>query len=176
MTDRPRLLVFVIAYYAESTLKWVLERIPRRVFDEYDCEILVVDDASEDRTFAIGRAYREEHPEIRMTVQKVGYTYALVEGFDFVAMIHGDGQYAPEELPRLLEPLRCGAADAVFGSRMLTRFGALTGGMPLYKFVGNRILTWMQNRLLDVVLRVPQRLSPVRHQRAPPDPIQAQFQ
>ncbi len=156
----PRLLIFVVAYYAETTLKWVLERIPRRIFDEYDCEILIVDDASEDRTFAVGRAYKEDHPEIPMTVlrnaynqgyggnQKVGYSYALTEGFDFVAMIHGDGQYAPEELPRLLEPLRAGEADAVLGSRMLTPFGALKGGMPLYKFVGNRVLTWLQNRLL----------------------------
>jgi glycosyltransferase involved in cell wall biosynthesis len=156
----PRLLIFVVAYYAETTLKAVLERIPGRVFEDYDCEILVVDDASEDRTFAIGRAYQEDHPEIRITVlrnaynqgyggnQKVGYTYAMAEGFDFVAMVHGDGQYAPEELPRLLEPLRANVADAVFGSRMLTRFGALRGGMPIYKYVGNRVLTWVQNLLL----------------------------
>ena len=61
-------------------------------------------------------------------------------------MVHGDGQYAPEELPRLLEPLRDGRADAVFGSRMMTRFGALKGGMPLYKYVGNRILTTVAER------------------------------
>jgi glycosyltransferase involved in cell wall biosynthesis len=163
-TRQPRLLIFVIAYYAETTLKWVLERVPRSIFEEFDCEILVVDDASEDRTFAIGRAYQEEHPEIPMTVlrnaynqgyggnQKVGYTYAIAEGFDLVAMIHGDGQYAPEELPRLLQPLRAGEADAVFGSRMLTAFGALKGGMPLYKFAGNRILSWVQNRLLGTSL------------------------
>src|SRR5262249_56189522 len=70
------------------------------------------------------------------------------EGFDVVAMVHGDAQYAPEELPRLLQPLRDGTADAVFGSRMMTRFGALKGGMPLYKFVGNRILTAFQNAVL----------------------------
>ena len=73
--------------------------------------------------------------------QKVGYAFAIREGFDFVAMVHGDGQYAPEELPTLVAPLRDGEADAVFGSRMMTRFGALKGGMPLYKYVGNRILT-----------------------------------
>ena len=56
-------------------------------------------------------------------------------------MVHGDGQYAPEELPTLVAPLRDGQADAVFGSRMMTGFGALKGGMPLYKFVGNKILT-----------------------------------
>ncbi len=158
--SKPRLLIFVIAYYAEKSLRQVLERIPAEIFAAYDCEILVVDDASEDRTFAIGREYQSVHPEIQMNVlrnefnqgyggnQKVGYAYAAREGFDFVAMVHGDGQYAPEELPRLVQPLRDGEADAVFGSRMMTRFGALQGGMPLYKFVGNRILTSVQNFLL----------------------------
>ena len=53
--------------------------------------------------------------------QKVGYAFAIARGFDFVAMVHGDGQYAPEELPQLVAPLRDGQADAVFGSRMMTR-------------------------------------------------------
>ncbi|HUR35893.1 MAG TPA: bifunctional glycosyltransferase/class I SAM-dependent methyltransferase [Vicinamibacterales bacterium] len=161
---KPRLLAFVIAYYAESTLTRVLDRIPRSIFDEYDCEILVIDDASADRTFDIGRAYQQAHPEIRMHVlrnefnqgyggnQKVGYAFAIGEGFDFVAMVHGDGQYAPEELPRLVAPVRDGVADAVFGSRMMTRLGALRGGMPLYKYLGNRILSRLQNLLLKTRL------------------------
>ena len=66
--ERQRLLIFVIAYYAESTLRRVLERIPSAIFQEFDCEILVVDDASLDRTFAIGREYKENHPDIPMTV------------------------------------------------------------------------------------------------------------
>jgi glycosyltransferase involved in cell wall biosynthesis/2-polyprenyl-3-methyl-5-hydroxy-6-metoxy-1,4-benzoquinol methylase len=156
----PRLLVFIVAYYAESTLLSVLDRIPARVREEYDCEVLIVDDASEDRTFQIGREYRQAHPEVRLTVlrnginqgyggnQKVGYTFAIERGFDFVVLLHGDGQYAPEELPKLLAPLRDGRTDAVIGSRMMTTFGALRGGMPLYKYVGNRVLTAMQNRLL----------------------------
>jgi glycosyltransferase involved in cell wall biosynthesis len=163
-SQKPRLLIFVIAYYAESTLRWVLERIPASLFEEYDCEILVVDDASEDRTFSIGREYKDKHPDIRMTVlrndynqgyggnQKVGYLYAITGKFDFVAMVHGDGQYAPEELPRLVAPLREGRADAVFGSRMMERFGALKGGMPLYKYVGNKILTRVQNAMLGTRL------------------------
>jgi len=161
---RPRLLIFVIAYYAESTLASVLERIPQTVFDEFDCEVLIVDDASEDKTFEIGHEYRSSHPEIPMVVlrntlnqgyggnQKVGYTYALAKGFDFVAMLHGDGQYAPEELPRLMQPLVAGQADAVFGSRMMETFGALRGGMPFYKYVGNKILTGLQNALLSTKL------------------------
>src|SRR6202008_996438 len=84
--------------------------------------------------------------------QKVGYAFAIAQGFDFVAMVHGDGQYAPEALPMLVRPLVEGRADAVFGSRMLTRFGALQGGMPLYKFVGNHILTSCQNTLLGTKL------------------------
>ncbi len=162
--QRKKLLIFVIAYYAEATLKKVLERIPAVVFERFDCEVLVVDDASEDRTFAIGREYKAAHPEIRMTVlrnehnqgyggnQKVGYSYAVTEGFDFVAMVHGDGQYAPEQLPNLMQPLIDGSADAVFGSRMMTMFGSLKGGMPLYKWLGNRILTTAQNALLRTKL------------------------
>jgi glycosyltransferase involved in cell wall biosynthesis len=158
--QKPKLLVFVIAYHAERTLEKVLDRIPRAGLDGYRWEVLVVDDASNDRTFAIGREYQRAHPELTMTVlrneynqgyggnQKVGYAFAIAGGFDFVAMVHGDGQYAPEELPNLLEPLRLGKAEAVFGSRMIDRFGALKGGMPLYKYVGNKILTTVQNAML----------------------------
>ena len=90
----------------------MLERIPRSIFDDYDCEVLVVDDASGDRTFEIGASTGGRIRRSRMTVlrneynqgyggnQKVGYAFAIREGFDFVAMVHGDGQYAPEELPR----------------------------------------------------------------------------
>src|SRR4051794_38591231 len=104
---RPRLLVFIVAYYAEWTLASVLERIPEQVFAEYDCEVLVVDDASDDRTFALAQEYGRAHPGIRLTAlrngrnqgyggnQKVGYTYAAEHGFDLVVLVHGDGQYAP---------------------------------------------------------------------------------
>ena len=155
-----RLLIFVIAYQAESTLRWVLERIPQEIFDSFDCEVLVVDDASEDRTFDVGREYQSHHPEITITVlrnrhnqgyggnQKVGYHYAITERFDYVAMLHGDGRYTPEELPRLMAPFVAGEADAVFGSRMLEPGAAREGGMPLYKYLGNRILSIAQNFLL----------------------------
>ena len=161
---RPKLLIFVIAYYAEATLRSVLDRIPASLFDSFECEVLVVDDASLDQTFAIGAEYRRAQARVPMTVlrnehnqgyggnQKVGYAYAIAQGFDFVALVHGDGQYAPEELPKLVAPLVRGEADAVFGSRMILRGGALKGGMPLYKFVGNRILTTVQNALLGTKL------------------------
>jgi glycosyltransferase involved in cell wall biosynthesis len=157
---RPRLLIFVIAYEAEDKLAQVLDRIPRSVFDAYEVQILVVDDASQDRTADIGRGYRRAHPELPLRVlrnefnqgyggnQKVGYLYATRENFDLVAMLHGDGQYAPEKLPDLLAPFTRGEADAVFGTRMAHPQDALKGGMPLYKFVGNRILSTFQNAVL----------------------------
>jgi glycosyltransferase involved in cell wall biosynthesis len=158
----PRVLIFVVAYEAESTLSRVLMRIPPSIW-ALDVEVLVIDDSSRDRTFEIGLLTAETvgHP---VTVlcnatnqgyggnQKLGYAYALRHGFDFVVLLHGDGQYAPECIPDLLRPLIDGAADAVFGSRMLVRGAARRGGMPLYKFAGNKALTWFQNRLLGVHL------------------------
>src|SRR6476660_9189978 len=158
---KSRLLVFVVAYNAERTLETVLSRIPPSLADDYEVEILAIDDASADRTFEIGQEIKTARSlsfPLRVLFnpinqgyggnQKIGYHYALKNNFDFVALLHGDGQYAPEVLPELLKPLAQGAADAVFGSRMLNRGVALKGGMPLYKFVGNKILTWCQNRLL----------------------------
>jgi glycosyltransferase involved in cell wall biosynthesis len=158
---RRRLLVFVVAYNAEKTIQPTLRRIPSRLLDDYDVEVLVIDDSSTDRTFDRGeRLRRDESLPFALTVlfnpanqgyggnQKIGFHYAIRNQFDFVALIHGDGQYAPECLPELIEPLASGRADAVFGSRMLHKSQALHGGMPLYKFVGNRILTTLENRLV----------------------------
>lgn len=161
---RLRLLILIVAYNAEDTLCAVLERIPASVVSDFECEVLVIDDASPDSTFQRGLEYRQSRPDLPLSVlrndrnqqyggnQKVGYRYAIEEGFDLVALVHGDGQYAPEDLPRLLEPLAAGTADAVFGSRMMVTGAALRGGMPLYKFVGNKILTAAQNRLTGASL------------------------
>ena len=160
-TNQPRLLVLIVAYHAEKTIQYVLKRIPAILLDDYEVEVLVIDDSSSDRTFEHGEAVRRsETLPFPLTVlvnplnqgyggnQKIGFHYAIQHGFDFVALIHGDGQYAPECLPELMKPLASGNADAVFGSRMLRKGEARRGGMPLYKFVGNRILSSLQNRLL----------------------------
>src|ERR1700744_3779385 len=158
---KQRVLIFVVAYHAEATIVNVVHRIPVGLLEEYDFELLIIDDSSKDATFERSHelSTRSDIPfNIRVLFnpanqgyggnQKLGYHYAIENGFDFVALPHGDGQYAPECLPMLLKPLTEGGAAAVFGSRMLTPNGARKGGMPLYKFVGNRILTWIQNRLL----------------------------
>jgi hypothetical protein len=71
---------------------------------------------------------------------------------DVVVLLHGDGQYAPEEIPRMVGPILANTADVVFGSRMMQRSKAIKGGMPLYKFVGNIFLTTTQNLLTGVRL------------------------
>ena len=156
-----RVLIFIVAYNAERTIERVLARIPASLAEQFEVEILAIDDSSADRTFEIGQKIKAAgslpfplhvlfNPKNQGYGgnQKIGYHYAIKNGFDFVALLHGDGQYAPEALPGLLMPLSRGEADAVFGSRLLSQGAALKGGMPLYKFVGNRILSWFQNRLL----------------------------
>lgn len=160
-----RLLIFIVAYFAEKSIDKVLRRIPSQLTETYDVEVLIIDDSSKDETFAAATATRNSGDiPFKITVlynpvnqgyggnQKIGYHYAIERGFDFVALLHGDGQYAPEFLPVLVEPLLKGEADAVFGSRMMNKRDALKGGMPLYKFVGNRILTSIQNRVLGANL------------------------
>ncbi len=162
-TPPPRILIFIVAYNARTTLSWVLDRIPAGMRGA-NVEVLVIDDSSPDDTFQTGVAYAATHAGAKITVlrnpenqgyggnQKLGYRYAIEHGFDFVALVHGDGQYAPECLPDLLAPLIAGEAEAVFGSRLLTAGGARRGGMPLYKLLGNRALTRFQNALLGTNL------------------------
>ncbi len=157
---KPKLLVLIVAYNAEKNIAAVLARVPPGLAEEYNVEVLVLDDSSHDATFEKSRDAQSGIPfPVHVLFnpvnrgyggnQKIGYHFAILRGFDFVALLHGDGQYAPECLPDLVRPLRDGGADAVFGSRMLTRSAALSGGMPLYKYVGNKILTGFQNRVLN---------------------------
>lgn len=161
--SEPRIGIFIIAYNAVDHLIKTISRIPPDVYSRVE-EIFVVDDCSSDNGYYAALGYKHEHGVQKLTVhrnqknqgyggnQKVGYKYALSRGFDIVALVHGDGQYAPECLASLLEPLVTRNADMVLGSRMMTRGEALRGGMPLYKYVGNRILTTIQNRLSGLSL------------------------
>lgn len=159
---RLKVLIFIVAYNAEKLIVSVLDRIPKTLAADYDTEVLIIDDCSRDSTAEVAqrsvgeRAYAYPVTVLRNPVnqgyggnQKIGYRYAILNGFDVVVLLHGDGQYAPEKIPDLLLPFtRNRKLGAVFGSRMLTKANALRGGMPLYKFIGNQILTWLQNRLL----------------------------
>lgn len=159
----PRVGILIVAYNAVTTLTKVLDRIPADVWADV-AEVFVFDDASTDDTAMLSRAYKHERRRANLNVfrnetnrgyggnQKLGYRHALGKPCDVVALLHGDGQYAPEVLPRLLAPILAGSADAVIGSRMMTRFGALRGGMPLYKYTGNKVLTAFQNFMLGASL------------------------
>jgi len=158
-----RVLIFIVAYNAEKTIESVLDRIPPELHNR-NVEVLIIDDSSKDRTFQTGLKRESREGDFRITIlrtpvnqgyggnQKLGYRYAIDNGFDVVALIHGDGQYAPEKLPLLLEPFVTEDADAVFGSRMINKQDALKGGMPLYKWVGNQVLTTFQNRMLGTTM------------------------
>ncbi len=160
---KPKIGIFIIAYNAVNHLVKTLNRVPKEVYDTVD-EIFVIDDASRDNGYYSALGYKYHHNIDKLTVhrneknqgyggnQKVGYRYAIERGLDIVALVHGDGQYAPEALPILLEPLIKGEADMVFGSRMSTRGAALKGGMPLYKFFGNKVLTYLQNKMTGLSL------------------------
>lgn len=157
-----RVLIFIVAYNAEKTIESVLDRIPA-VLHRPNVEVLIIDDSSKDATFQTG-VKREPGSAFKITVlrtpvnqgyggnQKLGYRYAIDHGFDVVALLHGDGQYAPEKLPELLEPFFTEDADAVFGSRMIRKADALKGGMPKYKWIGNQVLTTFQNAMLGTRL------------------------
>src|SRR5436309_7074989 len=158
-----RIGILVVAYNAASTLAQVLDRIPRDFVPRID-EVLVGDDHSQDSTYLVGLGYQQQSGDLPLTVvrhprnlgyggnQKAGYRWAIDNGLDIVVLLHGDGQYAPEILPDIVEPLELDKCDAVFGSRMMEPGAARRGGMPLYKYVGNKILTQFENAFLEMNL------------------------
>ncbi len=156
-----RIGVFVIAYNAESHIAETLRRIPDDIWDIIDT-VYVIDDCSTDNTVDRALAFQEHRGKLvvlRNRVnrmyggnQKLGYQYAIDQGLDAVVMLHADGQYAPEYLGKMLAPVIYGDADVVIGSRMLRWSDALQGRMPVYKFIGNIILTKIQNWLSDMDL------------------------
>ncbi len=153
--------VFVVAFNAESHIEETLKRIPEELLPLL-ATVYVIDDNSSDRTTEVARRVCVSMPILEVFTtpfnqgyggnQKLGYHYAIHQGFDIVVLLHGDGQYAPEVLPRLLAPFEDPDVSAVFGSRMMVPGAARRGGMPLYKFFGNKILTCLENRLLGTGL------------------------
>jgi len=160
--NKKKVLIFIVCYNAEGSIESVLDRIPKDIWESksFCNEILIIDDQSSDRTFYAAEDYASRRPEQNLTIlynpknqgyggnQKIGYCYAMKNGFDVVVLLHGDGQYAPEYLGQMVQPILDGEADAVFGSRMIHRLDALKGRMPLYKWVGNQVLTFIQNHIM----------------------------
>jgi glycosyltransferase involved in cell wall biosynthesis len=156
----------VVSYKAEKFIESVLARIPDNIWanPEFETDVLVIDDQSDDETFERAYNYAIHTGNQKITVlhnklnqgyggnQKIGYNYAIKMNYDVVVLLHGDGQYPPEHLEQMILPLLNGSADVTFGSRMIDKLAALHGGMPFYKWVGNQILTSLQNRILHTHL------------------------
>lgn len=146
---KKKVVAVMPAYNAALTLKKTIEDIPAGVVDS----IILVDDHSSDNTVAIAKQLGIEvisHPQNRGYGgnQKTCYTMALSQDADVVVMIHPDYQYDSSLTADMIKPIIEGRADVMLGSRIRSRAEALAGGMPLYKYIGNRFLTLTENMLL----------------------------
>jgi glycosyltransferase involved in cell wall biosynthesis len=144
--------VVLPAYRAEKTLKQTYEQIPLDVVDH----VLLVDDASTDSTVALARqlgirTFCHQQNLGYGANQKTCYREALALGSDIVVMLHPDYQYDPRLVTAMAAMVASGVYDAVLGSRILGN-SALLGGMPLYKYFSNRVLTFLQNCLCGAKL------------------------
>ena len=158
---KKKIAIFIIAYEAVTTFDKVLKRIPKDVYKKVK-EIFLIDDSSNDNTYYAALGYKHIKNIKKLNVyrnsknlgyggnQKKGYNYTISKGHDIVVMLHGDAQYAPEYIGDILQPLIDDKADMVFGSRMIGN--PLKGGMPVYKFLGNKFLTFMENYFLGMSL------------------------
>jgi glycosyltransferase involved in cell wall biosynthesis len=149
---KPKVVVVMPAYNAEKTLRMTYAELPHDVVDL----VILVDDGSSDETIRIAR-------ELKLEVfvhdrnygyganQKTCYREALKAGADIVVMVHPDYQYDPSLLPEIIKPIEEGRADVVFGSRLLAG-DVVKQGMPWWKFVANRFLTGLENRVFGLRL------------------------
>ncbi|MEC8739641.1 MAG: glycosyltransferase family 2 protein [Bacteroidota bacterium] len=149
MYKNQKIAVVLPAYNAEQTLEKTYKEIPHHWVDE----VILVDDASKDKTSEIGQKIGIKHIVIHQNNrgyggnQKSCYKKALELGVDMVIMLHPDYQYTPQLVEAMVSIIGNGVYPVVFGSRILGK-GALKGGMPLYKYIANRFLTLAQNIII----------------------------
>ncbi|HEY2994882.1 MAG TPA: glycosyltransferase family 2 protein [Methylomirabilota bacterium] len=152
MSDRRKVVVVMPAYNAGRTLRMTYEELPKEAVNL----VILVDDGSTDQTLEIARELGLEIFVHNKNYgyganQKTCYTEALKAGADVVVMVHPDYQYDPTLVPQMIEPIERGEADIVLGSRLKSG-SALAQGMPWWKFVANRCLTWLENRVFRLSL------------------------
>jgi Glycosyl transferase family 2 len=145
----PRIVITLPAYRAERTLAQTVADIPPGVADR----LILVDDASPDNTAQLARELGIDVHVHRENLgyggnQKTCYTEALASGADVVVLLHPDYQYEPKAVPLLIAPILAGDADMTFGSRFAGLGDPIGGGMPIYRYVGNRLTTIAENLML----------------------------
>ena len=151
-TDK-NVVVVMPARQAAATLESTFAEIPKDAVDE----VILVDDSSTDTTVNLARSLKVDvvwHPHQvgYGGNQKTCYLEALQRGADVIVMLHPDGQYEPGLIPSMVEPIANGEADLVLGSRLLVPGWALEAGMPRWKFLANRFLTTIQNKIMGTNL------------------------
>lgn len=150
MYNNKKIVVVLPAYNAAQTLEQTYREIPFDIVDD----VVLVDDASKDITAEVGRRLGIKHIIVHEKNkgyggnQKTCYNKALELGADIVIMLHPDYQYTPKLINAMVSIIGEGLYDVVLGSRILGK-GATTGGMPRYKYLFNRILTFTQNLLIN---------------------------
>jgi glycosyltransferase involved in cell wall biosynthesis len=150
MINNKRIAVVLPAYNAARTLQKTYEEIPHDIVDF----IILTDDKSSDDTLEVASRLAIDHTIIHDrnlgygANQKSCYNKALALGADIIVMLHPDYQYTPRLIPSMCYLIANGLFSVVLGSRILGK-GALKGGMPLYKYISNRALTFIQNILLS---------------------------
>ncbi len=152
MLSEKKIIVILPAYNAEKTLEKTLKMVPEGLVDEF----VLVDDNSSDNTYELAKklginALKHEKNLGYGGNQKSCYKKAMELGGDIVVMLHPDYQYDPRLVPAMASMIASDLYDVVLGSRILGR-GALAGGMPLYKYIANRVLTFIENILLGLKL------------------------
>ena len=146
MKKKTKVIAVLPAYQAENTLAQTVKDIPKGVVDE----IILVDDASSDKTVKIaGRlgltVYQHQWNAGYGGNQKTCYQLALKRGADIIVMLHPDYQYDPKLIPHFVDFINGGYFDVMLGTRIRTRKEALAGGMPKYKYFANRLLSLFEN-------------------------------
>jgi glycosyltransferase involved in cell wall biosynthesis len=154
LRDKKKVIVVMPAYNAAQTLKMTYDEVMAQGIVDL---VILVDDASHDETTAIAA----DLPQTRVHVheknrgyggnQKTCYRMALKEGGDIIIMVHPDYQYTPKLIPAMASMIGSGLYHCVLGSRILGGY-AVRGGMPLWKYLANRFLTFVENVLIGAKL------------------------
>ena len=160
-SSNKKIAIFIPVYNSASALPQVIDRIPKNLKRKVR-EIFVIDDASSDTSYLTIIGYQSKKKISNLKIirnkknlgyggnQKKAYRYAMKHKYDIIVMLHGDAQYAPEKISLILQPLEKNEASMVFGSRM--KGHPLKGGMPLWKYIGNKMLTKFENIFLGLNL------------------------
>ena len=146
-----KVIIVMPAYNAEKTIEKTYNAIPKGIVDE----VILVDDGSHDKTVEFSKRLgikTFKHPKNLGYGgnQKTCYKKAIELGAEIIVMLHPDYQYDPKLIPLLIDPIKNGIFDVMLGSRIRSRKEALEGGMPTYKYIGNRFLTLAENLILGL--------------------------